>query len=159
MVVLSCVTFLAYWCVWCCFCFFFKQMTAYGMRISDWSSDVCSSDLPLSSEACRAHGALLQQPHWFSSRRDTPGNRCVSAAAPASRVPWHRAQPSTCESPHGTCPDRRTASVRSVGRESAERPRPHRSPALRHWPRETAGIRRQSSPARSEEHTSELQSL
>src|SRR3546814_19683142 len=31
------------WCV-CCF-FFFKQKTAYEMRISDWSSDVCSSDL------------------------------------------------------------------------------------------------------------------
>src|SRR3546814_7829742 len=27
--------------------FFFKQKTAYEMRISDWSSDVCSSDLAL----------------------------------------------------------------------------------------------------------------
>src|SRR3546814_7878306 len=26
--------------------FFFKQKTGYEMRISDWSSDVCSSDLP-----------------------------------------------------------------------------------------------------------------
>src|SRR3546814_5091874 len=36
----------------CCTChcmglFFFKQKTAYEMRISDWSSDVCSSDLAL----------------------------------------------------------------------------------------------------------------
>src|SRR3546814_7666842 len=31
-----------------CFCFFFfKQKTAYEMRISDWSSDVCSADLLL----------------------------------------------------------------------------------------------------------------
>src|SRR3546814_18666697 len=30
-----------------CFVFFFKQKTAYEMRISDWSSDVCSSDLLL----------------------------------------------------------------------------------------------------------------
>src|SRR3546814_9736020 len=30
--------------VFVCF-FFFKQKTAYEMRISDWSSDVCSSDL------------------------------------------------------------------------------------------------------------------
>src|SRR3546814_13061173 len=31
----------------CSYCFFFfKQKTAYEMRISDWSSDVCSSDLP-----------------------------------------------------------------------------------------------------------------
>src|SRR3546814_4881707 len=29
----------------CCFVFFFKQKTAYELRISDWSSDVCSSDL------------------------------------------------------------------------------------------------------------------
>src|SRR3546814_8965560 len=29
----------------CLSCFFFKQKTAYEMRISDWSSDVCSSDL------------------------------------------------------------------------------------------------------------------
>src|SRR3546814_2178775 len=39
-------------CILCCcgfvytlFFFFFKQKTAYEMRISDWSSDVCSSDL------------------------------------------------------------------------------------------------------------------
>src|SRR3546814_7805167 len=31
--------------------FFFKQKTAYEMRISDWSSDVCSSDLPESYKA------------------------------------------------------------------------------------------------------------
>src|SRR3546814_2685412 len=31
-----------------CGVFFFKQKTAYEMRISDWSSDVCSSDLPTS---------------------------------------------------------------------------------------------------------------
>src|SRR3546814_3088607 len=31
--------------LWCVVFFFFKQRTAYEMRISDWSSDVCSSDL------------------------------------------------------------------------------------------------------------------
>src|SRR3546814_7045583 len=36
-----------------CF-FFFKQKTAYEMRISDWSSDVCSSDLCVALfELCR----------------------------------------------------------------------------------------------------------
>src|SRR3546814_16503073 len=30
----------------CSSCCFFKQKTAYELRISDWSSDVCSSDLP-----------------------------------------------------------------------------------------------------------------
>src|SRR3546814_861917 len=33
------------------FFFFFKQKTAYEMRISDWSSDVCSSDLHAESDA------------------------------------------------------------------------------------------------------------
>src|SRR3546814_2560755 len=38
---MSCVfLFTFYWLF-----FFFKQKTAYEMRISDWSSDVCSSDL------------------------------------------------------------------------------------------------------------------
>src|SRR3546814_7722078 len=32
-----------------CWIFFFKQKTAYEMRISDWSSDVCSSDLVMLS--------------------------------------------------------------------------------------------------------------
>src|SRR3546814_1857908 len=31
------------------FFFFFKQKTAYEMRISDWSSDVCSSDLVINN--------------------------------------------------------------------------------------------------------------
>src|SRR3546814_10604676 len=35
------MTFVGVWL----FVFFFKQKTAYGWRISDWSSDVCSSDL------------------------------------------------------------------------------------------------------------------
>src|SRR3546814_9670851 len=38
-VVRYCVT------AWGCDIFFFKQKTAYEVRISDWSSDVCSSDL------------------------------------------------------------------------------------------------------------------
>src|SRR3546814_8175634 len=33
--------------------FFFKQKTAYEMRISDWSSDVCSSDLMMDIGAAR----------------------------------------------------------------------------------------------------------
>src|SRR3546814_9736873 len=33
--------------------FFFKQKTAYDVRISDWSSDVCSSDLPKDIQAAQ----------------------------------------------------------------------------------------------------------
>src|SRR3546814_3389669 len=37
--------FVLFCSVVCFYFFFFKQKTAYEMRISDWSSDVCSSDL------------------------------------------------------------------------------------------------------------------
>src|SRR3546814_8738229 len=36
--------------------FFFKQKTAYGMRFSDWSSDVCSSDLAHENRGARRSG-------------------------------------------------------------------------------------------------------
>src|SRR3546814_1920586 len=42
--------------------FFFKQKTAYEMRISDWSSDVCSSDLVLHAGAPLAHEAQQLDP-------------------------------------------------------------------------------------------------
>src|SRR3546814_8584771 len=38
--------------------FFFKQKTAYEMRISDWSSDVCSSDLRAARSRHLSRGAL-----------------------------------------------------------------------------------------------------
>src|SRR3546814_8028709 len=43
----------------CCLFFFFKQKTAYEMRISDWSSDVCSSDLGL-KRFCSGQGSGAQ---------------------------------------------------------------------------------------------------
>src|SRR3546814_151746 len=45
--------------------FFFKQKTAYELRISDWSSDVCSSDLPDPSfaDTARALGAKVTLTH------------------------------------------------------------------------------------------------
>src|SRR3546814_4245612 len=47
------------------FVFFFKQKTAYEMRISDWSSDVCSSDL-----LARQRGeARDPQADWFDPVR------------------------------------------------------------------------------------------
>src|SRR3546814_3100701 len=42
--------------------FFFKQKTAYEMRISDWSSDVCSSDLAEARKA-EAIGPAIGLPH------------------------------------------------------------------------------------------------
>src|SRR3546814_3114219 len=45
MFLLCSVCFIILWSCLFLFFFFFKQKTAYEMRISDWSSDVCSSDL------------------------------------------------------------------------------------------------------------------
>src|SRR3546814_20609745 len=50
-------------------CFFFKQKTAYEMRISDWSSDVCSSDLQsIVPERLRA-GEKLEKPERKQKQR------------------------------------------------------------------------------------------
>src|SRR3546814_20058886 len=46
----------------CLVFFFFKQKTAYEMRISDWSSDVCSSDLGVALEQ-RLLAKLRRDPH------------------------------------------------------------------------------------------------
>src|SRR3546814_6499922 len=45
---------------YCCSVCFFKQKTAYDMRISDWSSDVCSSDLRADEEEDQDDGDRCQ---------------------------------------------------------------------------------------------------
>src|SRR3546814_10799325 len=44
--------------------FFFKQKTAYEMRISDWSSDVCSSDLQILFHEMEPTESLLALRAW-----------------------------------------------------------------------------------------------
>src|SRR3546814_16474662 len=56
--------------------FFFKQKTAYEMRISDWSSDVCSSDLPQRVMRDRAHLARQRQ---FAENDGVGGHRPLAA--------------------------------------------------------------------------------
>src|SRR3546814_16718057 len=48
--------------------FFFKQKTAYEMRISDWSSDVCSSDL--------TNARNIESPFWKGAASN-PARRCL----------------------------------------------------------------------------------
>src|SRR3546814_4125242 len=60
--------------------FFFKQKTAYEMRISDWSSDVCSSDLPApGSERADIRIGSIQ------SRPRSPAQRQSPAHGPRGR--------------------------------------------------------------------------
>src|SRR3546814_10427880 len=56
--------------------FFFKQKTAYEMRISDWSSDVCSSDLPFFLKPKKKNGASTS-----SARTDLGGDADLTLAA------------------------------------------------------------------------------
>src|SRR3546814_17054916 len=57
-----------------CYFFFFKQKTAYEMRISDWSSDVCSSDLGAASGPlpCEGRGGLGRGVFWDQPEPWTP---------------------------------------------------------------------------------------
>src|SRR3546814_9264517 len=63
--------------LYCCALFFFKQKTAYEMRISDWSSDVCSSDL------CPPVRTQRKPPRWATPTAAVTGcsmpTRCVIA--------------------------------------------------------------------------------
>src|SRR3546814_2334017 len=66
---------------YCCiilFVFFFKQKTAYEMRISDWSSDVCSSDLCRCSQDRRP-----SPPRLALARPAKPAAREQAADRPA----------------------------------------------------------------------------
>src|SRR3546814_10263602 len=63
------------------FFFFFKQKTAYEMRISDWSSDVCSSDLK--AEHRIGNKAVVRQPrHQDSPSRTILSETCTAICPP-----------------------------------------------------------------------------
>src|SRR3546814_8926029 len=100
--------------------FFFKQKTAYEMRISDWSSDVCSSDLPICFLNLRQCAAPLAS--RTSEQRERRLVASVVQRPPLSALP---------ETRHGNEVRVQSGSAR------------HANP----------------SGTRSEEHTSELQSL
>src|SRR3546814_2507620 len=75
----------------CCF-FFFKQKTAYEMRISDWSSDVCSSDLSPRSAHPRAMVSTAgeRRRREVGTRQEIPKVEHVGAVS--IDVPGGRAQ-------------------------------------------------------------------
>src|SRR3546814_19503484 len=78
------------------FCFFFfKQKTAYEMRISDWSSDVCSSDL-LYGFCTGVKRSLVRRPRPRLHQCPAPADRrCAGATHPRpsrSRAPGYWAR-------------------------------------------------------------------
>src|SRR3546814_8948576 len=112
------------------FFFFFKQKTAYEMRISDWSSDVCSSDLSI-------HAGL-----WTSAALN----------APPQNVPVLRTRLTALEAKFGFDPKGHTGKALT----HALTQLPHDLvTAFTPDSLETLAL----TSMRSEEHTSELQSL
>src|SRR3546814_14938469 len=63
-------------------CFFFKQKTAYEMRIRDWSSDVCSSDLQRTPRRHAAVGELAQHVEGFVEGEEHGGRVHLSVVIP-----------------------------------------------------------------------------
>src|SRR3546814_5469456 len=59
------------------FFFFFKQKTAYEMRISDWSSDVCSSDLFELERARPRRHCDVDRPRHHAVRVNMPRMRAA----------------------------------------------------------------------------------
>src|SRR3546814_2706692 len=161
------------------FVFFFKQKTAYEMRISDWSSDVCSSDLlagggggrrgtgrgeggrsgDLAGGRTRCHprgraircgGAVVGDRHGRRARMDRRNAGRAGLAAVASR--------GGNESLHGHAD---SPGRLELGRSAHERQLQGQRPAI---VPPVAGVQRacprgRSEEPPSEEHTSELQSL
>src|SRR3546814_10275389 len=127
--------------VTCLYFFFFKQKTAYEMRISDWSSDVCSSDLHDAGD----EGILRQGSRRWCAIGRVP--RCVERFYVQRRQHIHRHYPDR----HLQAQSLDQSDCRSRdGRKRLFPDGPSPPPDL-DLSRCLAG--------RSEEHTSELQSL
>src|SRR3546814_10087068 len=127
-----------------CAFFFFKQKTAYEMRISDWSSDVCSSDLGKSHSTRRrsdmkksvtfALGLALTAGLAACGQQGETSKPAVDAAAPAKAV---GAMATLAEPRHG----KGTGSVTAIDPAAGEVTPDHGAIAA----------------LRTEEHTAELQ--
>src|SRR3546814_1046400 len=125
------------------FFFFFKQKTAYEMRISDWSSDVCSSDLatsPFAADRFRHRGQ--------SAGPDQRSRRRSAAFWPASRLQHDGSQAGYIGQNAGG-----VTRLSRTCRHSQEA----RRPVIAHVDSRTIGHAPRR--LRSEEPTSELQSL
>src|SRR3546814_1607225 len=89
--------------------FFFKQKTAYEMRISDWSSDVCSSDLEIRDPDAAREGTIIgddrvehapvviDQVHLVHGQHDVADAEQVREEAVPPRLGEHRSEEHTSE--------------------------------------------------------------
>src|SRR3546814_2686201 len=113
-------------CISCCVCvfFFFKQKTAYEMRISDWSSDVCSSDLDADWDTivCAVEEAAAE--HLADAAGDVPVDDSVARARTLLRNAVSPPKPTAVEIRSSTP----RSEERRVGTECVRTCRPRWSP-------------------------------
>src|SRR3546814_10904194 len=78
------------------FLFVFKQKTSYVMRISDWSSDVCSSDLRIAAEGRqrgpkrKAHAQPADQHLRLRARQNFSAGQCSQRFFRAAETTVHQ---------------------------------------------------------------------
>src|SRR3546814_8128885 len=108
------------------FFFFFKQKTAYEMRISDWSSDVCSSDLLALAQVDRDGLARTDLP-LFEDLALVDADHAGLGAANEQPVPRERvaqrAQPVAVHAGHDPAPAEAAHRGRPVPRLDRKRQR------------------------------------
>src|SRR3546814_1680879 len=118
--------------------FFFKQKTAYEMRISDWSSDVCSSDLAPGYRSARDDRGATNNNDGQPLQHDRI-NRTGTATARGRVRQRAFHDPCVRDVARSLYPQERTAAIADIAHRRIKR----------------VGAKL----PRSEEHTSELQSL
>src|SRR3546814_5960701 len=130
----------------CCmlvYVFFFKQKTAYEMRISDWSSDVCSSDLQLGhggrrpGDGIRPGADRVRQPGGAAGRRDhrQGGFDELRQAADLVAQPASASEIALPEAPEVAVPTPSPSDPKDAGEMAALPPAPPAPPADRKSPR------------------------
>src|SRR3546814_8142881 len=89
----------------CVFVFFFlKKKTAYDMRISDWSSDVCSSDLPDTDEEEDEEYFVKEATVWVDGLDKIHKHRGINLCVDLSATPYYIGQIGRASCRERVCP-------------------------------------------------------
>src|SRR3546814_2027022 len=96
-------------------CFFFKQKTAYEMRISDWSSDVCSSDLPTLHPALRLRRREDETTASYP-KADSRPTQCPVPPSPSIFFDWRTINPGNQRARRDSRSEEHTSELQSLMR-------------------------------------------
>src|SRR3546814_7572214 len=137
-------------------CFFFKQKTAYEMRISDWSSDVCSSDLLRIVGPARS---VAQNGKVLTTRIDGCLVNGAARGDLSSEKVYVKLAKMTCPQPGGRYAESEVKGFIAFGGKTGVRGRVVSREGSLTMQAFFAGLVGGIGRGRSEENTSELQSL